>query len=414
MNKNLLYRISASRFLASYSEYIINFLLPILTFKTFGGIAESGWVVFFHVSFRLMGYPVSGTLCDYFSEKNVLILTSFIRALLCALACILFMSATQNQSLLLVLFTYLLASVDGLAGGVTQIAFESMGPRLYPGPQFRTFQAAVQSSDQVALCLAPLSGALLLSLLGTSGLFASLGISFFGAAVLFLAHPHSAKTHPTQSPHSSTPFRPSLKHSIKTLTRPFALILGNRIIFATLILTLLDNFLMGFYGALITPMGMGLFQVSERRLGLALTLGYLASLLAISWSHWVQPRKSTLWLWKFSYLIAYAGFFLMGFAPDFWVFVLSVILIEASCAAGVFALRLIRADIIPHSDFGKISGLLFLFQQISLPCGGIMVAFFSEPKTLQNLMTLSSFIVGLLTLGVFGLILKLDKPILSE
>ncbi|MEO7165330.1 MAG: hypothetical protein ABI041_20590, partial [Bdellovibrionia bacterium] len=100
------------------------------------------------------------------------------------------------------------------------------------------------------------------------------------------------------------------------------------------------------------------------------------------------------------YIIAYLGFFLMALAPNFGSFALSVILIETSCAAGVFALRLFRAQAIPNADFGKVSGMLFLLQQVTLPFGGMMIACLHNPNQLQKLLLFSSLPVGLLTMAL--------------
>ena len=412
MIKRIYFWISLSRFLSSFSENIITFLLPILSYKTSGRITDSGWVVFLHVTFRLIGYPISGFLCDHFEEKSILVLTALLRSIFCILGSLLFINLAETESTLLLLFLNLFASIDGFAGGVTQIAIETIGPRFYPGKLFRSFQASIQSADQAALCLAPLSGAFLISRLGTPLFFLGIGAFFLAAAAFILPHPKRKIL--TQKPQntSHSPSKP-MRVLITDSLRPFMLILNSPIILATLILTILDNFLMGLYAAITTPMGLALFNVSEESLGLSLTLGYLASLAAISISHWIQPKKSTLWLWKSSYIIAYLGFFLLGFAPNFWIFVISVIFIEASCAVGVFALRLIRADAIPHSDFGKISGILFLLQQISLPFGGILVASITQPESLQNLMILSSILVGLVTIGVFAWTINIEKQLVT-
>ena len=412
MIKRIHYQISLYRFFSGFSENIITFLLPILSYKISGRITDSGWVVFLHVTFRLIGYPFSGFFCDKMEERSILILTAIMRSIFCTLASLVFINLTETESTLPLIFLNIFASVDGFAGGVTQVALETMGPRLYRGEQFLSFQASVQSADQAALCFAPLSGAFLLSHMGTPSFFLGAGVFFFASFAFIIAHPKRSKL--TQKAQINEPSSSkNIRVFFSGLARPFTLILSNPIILATLILTLLDNFLLGLYTAITTPMGLALFDISEQHLGLTLTLGHLASLAAISFSHWLQPKKSTLWLWKSSYVIAYLGFFLMGFTPNFWLFVVSVILIEASCAVGVFALRLIRADIIPHSDFGKISGILYLLQQITLPFGGILVASVTQPESIQNLMIISTTLVGLITIGIFAWTINIEKQLVT-
>ncbi|MEO5968709.1 MAG: MFS transporter, partial [Bdellovibrionia bacterium] len=301
MKKTNLWWISCSRFLSGYSENIIYFLLPIVAYKAVGRIQDTGLIIFIHLSCRLLGYPFSGVLCDKIGEKKVFILVSFVRGAACLLVFWLLGPFHQEQSSLPILMFNLLGIVDGFAGGVASIAFETMGPRLYPNERFRDFQASVQTADQIALIAAPATGVVLLNSLGTSYSLAILGIIFMFAGIMFLPYLKIVSSDGDITPSS-------LRDSgfiIQEVLASLSIIFNNRLIAVTLILTILDNLLLGIYSAITTPLALVTFHGSEQSLGLALTLGYLASMIAIYYSHWIHQKKSNLWLWKGSYIIAY-------------------------------------------------------------------------------------------------------------
>ena len=138
-----------------------------------------------------------------------------------------------------------------------------------------------------------------------------------------------------------------------------------------------------------------------------MTLAHGVSLLFALGLHWLQRVKSTPWIWYSSYLMAYLGFFLLGISRNAYEFGLAVVLIELSCAAGIFALRLIRAQAIPFDSFGKVSSLLFLLQQLSLPLGGMLVAPFLKTDLLQSSFLFWSTLTGIITLLLLGSMLRL-------
>ena len=393
-HKNL-YALTCSRFFSSYSENVIHFLLPVMIYKAYGSIHDAGLVVVLHVASRLVGYPLSGVICDQVGEKKVLVLSSFLRSAVCFLSFSLLTFYVKDSKSVLFIVLNLLALVDGFSGGVAQIAFESIGPKFFPKEQFGTFQASVQSAQQGAFLLAPVSGAFLLDSLGQALLLGLLSVFFLVSALVVRTDSVAVNRAERTRVFHQAPF------SFSLLFSSLSVILKDQIILITLVLTLLDNLLLGLYGAMSTPLGLGLFQQTDQSLGWMVTLSYFVSLITISFSHWIHSRKSTLWLLSFSYLISYLGFFILGVASHFLIFAFALILIESSCAAGVFALRIVRAQYIPGRDFGKISGILTLLQQLTLPIGGLMVASVSEPQNLQTLILVCSFILGGITLWLF-------------
>ncbi len=287
MRKNYLNFISLSKFLSFYSENIIIFLLPIITYRFFHKIEDSGLIIFFHFLFRLLGYPVSGILCDRLDEKKIITAVAFIRGIFfLSLFSLYNLWNPENHSLLFILLSFL-SSADGFAGGVASIAFETTGPKLYPHSKFRDFQVSTQTADQCALLLAPATGAFILDAFGSSLTLATVSTLFLCSGITFLPclKLKNIETDP------NLPMMINSGGLIQTPLDTVRAILKNRLILITLGMTILDNFLLGLYSALLVPLSLNIFHESEKNLGWVLTFGYFASMGAIHWSHWIQKKK---------------------------------------------------------------------------------------------------------------------------
>lgn len=404
--------LAGSRLLGMMAGDVLLFILPVIAFKTRSAVQDSAFLYFLIFSLRLMSYPLGGLLSDRpreGSERQVYFYSNLLRMLACLAGFALLRLPGLKGSFGLLIA---LAAWDGLMSGFSSVSFEAIIPRAVPNELFLKSQGWIQAADQFSVLVGPLGGAFLLTRLGAPQVLL-LAALLFGCCAWVMkifcqsleeTSPESLISSSRFSGVTSTDLRQDLRDSFRALNRAPILLL--------LALSLLDNFLFGMQGAAAAPLVLGRFGKTEQALGLVYSFAGCVSLIFVLLSPWLIRLTSIRFLWLLSYAIGYAGFIGIGLASHFAGLVLSLALIEASFGIGIYALRLIRTQVIPEEDLGKTLGLLYFLQQSSIPLGGLLIATTPAVNHLPRLIALTSLLCLGITLGLLlwsRRVLRLDE-----
>lgn len=378
--------LGAARAAAQIGEDMLLFVLPVLAYKATQRLQDPGLVFFTVLAANLVGCALAGLLSDRVGERRVYSISTAVRAFLVlgALAVAVLRPTTGVVPLLMVV-----GAIDGLLGGMSGVAFEATGPRLFgDGQAFTRLQAVVQGADQLSVLLAPVAGALALTHFGGTRSLLPIAVLYVASALLFVAST-SELTRPLPSVRDQGA-RASAREAVRVIRSTPPLV-------SLLVLTMLDNLLLGLFAAGIIPLGLGLFGVGEQVLGTTISLAGTVALASVIACPFIVRWRSVRWLWLLSYLICFAGFLLLGLAPHLVVYALALALIEISCAQGIYALRIIRARVIPGEHLGKVIGLMSVFQQATLPIGGLVVGLAGTPENLRAVFMVTTAVLAVVT-----------------
>jgi hypothetical protein len=282
--------------------------------------------------------------------------------------------------------------IQGILGGIVNVSFEALIPKLFLKEDWAKTQAKVQGADQMGYLAGPILGAL--SSVAQLGTWALLGVGSFYFFSALLVRPFlvssKANTFSDQG-HSK------LNSHWKDFKVGFELISSSHPLALLVFLTLLDNFLLGLHLSAQIPLTLGLFHRTEVALSSVLTITGILSLSLVVFLAPIEKKISAWGLWAVSYGVSYVGFLCVGLASTFWVYSLGIILVEISCAASIYSLRLIRAEMIPDQKLGRGLGALFFIQQLSLPLGAACVAISVNVYWLQKTTLICSVVLAVIT-----------------
>lgn len=409
-------RLGLLRLLVMLAEGILIFVLPVLVFGVRNSVFDSGLVAFLLVFPKLISYPIAGFLSDRGLEIKAFKRTSVARALISSVA---FLSLSdiaispqcQSSKFAILVVFMVLAACDGFLSGVSTVTFDTAVPRLLDASLLISAQALIQGADQLAVIAGPALGGYVLSWVQGRYVLLVTGLFFALSALLALCPNHS-----TQAKRAGLSLKPRL--FVAGLKSEFVLTLrllaGSRALLILVVLTLIDNFVLGLQAAIAAPLTLGVFGRSEAELGAAMSIGGLAALASVIIGPYLVRKSSVTSVWIGSYIIGYFGFLMVGMARNFLTFGIALGLVEMSCGIGIYALRLIRTQLIPDKNLGSTLGMLYLLQQSTIPLAGVLVARASGVHGLQSLMLGSTIgsgvIVAVLLLGTLSELRRAFTP----
>jgi len=385
------------------AEDLLFFVVPIAVFQVRESIGECGLAYFLLISARLLSYPVAGFLSDRLGGKRVFTLSVLLRGLLCS-AFFLILHEFGSTSILTVLICITVG--EGVLGAFSSVSFDAFLSRINLNVPQARLQAFVQAADQVAVLLGPVLGAFLFKKIEFRTILMIASAMNLGVFTIILCLKAVTEVAKARENASGTTFWKDSIHA-------FQWIGSDRFLLSLLLLTLLDNFMIGIQGATIVPIVLGHFKESEQTLGLVNALGGTVALASVMISPSLLNRTSAYSLWLMSSLLGYLGFLETGFASSFKAYAIGLGIVEIACGIGIYSLRVMRASLIPFSDQGKTLGMIYFLQQLSLPLGGFIMGVFSEIEGLQSLIIQTTLLCGLLAVPLF-LLGRAAKSVHSE
>jgi len=362
------------------AEDLLFFSVPVAAFQRNFHLNDSVKLYFLMVTLRLIAYPIAGWMSDRRGALKTYRYSVLIRAGIALFS----MIAIKNHPGIFIPILVALVFSEGVCSGFSSVSFDAQSTD-------ENTQGAIQNADQLAVLTAPLLGAFLLKFLFISGVLLCTAIFFIAAFYLSFSLMPIA---PLANRKYSSPRNFGLFFDLHLV---FQAILASPFLLILIILTLIDNFLIGMQGASMTPLALGLFNRDESALGLALFLGGCAASITV-WgcTRWLKP-SFTRHLWVTSYLIQYLGFLLTGFSRSFIGYSTGLGICDVACAVSIYTLRVLRLTIIPQAELGKTLGIIYFLQQLTLPLGSLLVGLNETTQVLQRTILLTSAMGGIVT-----------------
>ncbi len=360
-----------------------------MVFKITGSVGLSGLAFFFETLPRFMYFPIAGIICDYLSPYKLLNNSQFIRFIVVLLGLI------ANYFLESVNWLILISAVVGILSTQGEIAREVMIPQVFKDYNLEKVLSFTQLSDQSGMVLAPFLAALLLNYIDWEIIVLITAFFFlFSDLSLRLWWSKFNFTFPIKNGNS---FK-----IINDIKIAFSNILKLPKLIPLIILSFLINLILGTILASSAPIYIGILEESQNSyatlqiLGIATTIIVLLTIARYSFPLIIMGALS--------FFFIGVGGILVGISSDYIIYIIGYILIVGFDKMFNIFNRTSRAKIIPIKDFGKTTGFIVLFNNISQPISGLLIAVYSNIINIQTLVlyiSIFSFSIGSLIFVYF-------------
>ncbi|RCK31321.1 MFS transporter [Thalassospira profundimaris] len=385
-------------FAARLADQFLLFVVPLVVYQTTGSVSLSGLAYAAETLPRILFFPVCGVLSDRYSPLRLMQISQVGRALICALGLIGF-----------ALFDGLgwVVGISALCGLLTTQGFmarEVMLPQIFANTRFEKVQSISQSVDQTSVVTGPLLAASLFALSNWQAVVVASGILFVIAEIAMLIWRRGNKTAIVATDAAPGPW-----------TRPFKTALGHLVFLPGLkrviTLTASVNLVFGITLATSAAMVTGLHGQSEEHYALLQTVGAVFTILVL-----MAAGASRLSVGRIG-LISFSGVFIGGvltaISPDYWLYMIGFAVVLGFDGMFNIYIRTIRQKIIPAKDYGKTTGVIILFNNMTQPLAGLLVGL---TGSLEETGWLILILSGVMLFG--GLLMSLPrfqaKPIIAK
>ncbi|KJE36333.1 MFS transporter [Thalassospira sp. HJ] len=375
-------------FAARLADQFLLFVVPLVVYQTTQSVALSGLAYAAETLPRVLFYPVCGVLSDRYSPLRLMQLSQIGRAVVCVLGLIGF-----------ALFDGLgwVVGISAICGLLTTQGFmarEVLLPQIFANARFEKIQSVSQSVNQASIVLGPLLAASLFAISNWQTVVVVAAILFGIAELSMMVWRHFNQTPITatdENPSWVVPFKTAFSHLIHLpgLKRVIALTASVNLVFGITLAT---------SAAMVT----GLHGQSEEHYALLQTVGAAFTIVVL-----MLVGASSLSVGRIG-LISFAGVFLGGvltaIGPDYWLYMVGFAVVLGFDGMFNIYIRTIRQKIIPARDYGKTTGVIILFNNMTQPIAGLLVGFTgSLAQTSWLILVLS------LVMLVSGLVLSLPR-----
>ena len=377
-----------SMFAARLADQFLLFVVPLVVYQTTQSVSLSGLAYAAETLPRVLFYPVCGVLSDRYSPLRLMQLSQIGRAVICVLGLIGF-----------ALFGGLgwVVGISAICGLLTTQGFmarEVLLPQIFASARFEKIQSVSQSVNQASIVLGPLLAATLFAISNWQTVVVVAAVLFAIAELSMMIWRHF-----NQTPIAATDENPSWIAPFKTAFSHLISLPGLKRVIA---LTASVNLVFGITLATSAAMVTGLHGQSEEHYALLQTVGAAFTIIVL-----MLVGASRLSVGRIG-LISFAGVFLGGvltaISPDYWLYMIGFAVVLGFDGMFNIYIRTVRQKIIPARDYGKTTGVIILFNNMTQPIAGLLVG-------LAGSLAQTSWLILVLSLVmlVSGLVLSLPR-----
>jgi len=377
-----------SMFAARLADQFLLFVVPLVVYQTTQSVSLSGLAYAAETLPRVLFYPVCGVLSDRYSPLRLMQLSQIGRAVICVLGLIGF-----------ALFDGLgwVVGISAICGLLTTQGFmarEVLLPQIFASARFEKIQSVSQSVNQASIVLGPLLAATLFAISNWQTVVVVAAVLFAIAELSMMIWRHF-----NQTPIAATDENPSWIAPFKTAFSHLISLPGLKRVIA---LTASVNLVFGITLATSAAMVTGLHGQSEEHYALLQTVGAAFTIIVL-----MLVGASRLSVGRIG-LVSFAGVFLGGvltaISPDYWLYMVGFAVVLGFDGMFNIYIRTVRQKIIPARDYGKTTGVIILFNNMTQPIAGLLVG-------LTGSLAQTSWLILVLSLVmlVSGLVLSLPR-----
>lgn len=385
--KPLLIKFLCIRFLSTFGDQMLLFVMPLLVYKATNSIALSGLAFFIEWMPRVLSLPFAGIFSDKFGGKLVYIIGDFSRSLLCILA---FASLYLMPGYSFYILSILMA-LCAICYAQTFIAQETTIPLIVKSEYIHKAQSIVQSIEQVTVVMSPLICSFLSYYLPIKMLLIFTAIIFFISSLSMCLL--------TELPVSKTCNSAGMYRDI---TRGLNIIINSKELLWLCLMTVCVNLIWGLSLATGAAVITGAYGKSAAYFGYVQSAVGMACILFISAVYIIINRVSIKVVGLLSCVLICVGSMLIGFGNIYILFLIGYVLTLSLDGVFNVFIRTERLKIIPKEHVGKTIGLLVLINQLSVPLAGLLVARYSVSIGVNNIYLLVGFLTTLVMMLYFG------------
>lgn len=378
----------SSMFAARLADQFLLFVVPLVVYQTTQSVSLSGMAYAAETLPRVLFYPVCGVLADRYSPLRLMQISQIGRAVMCVLGLIGF-----------ALFGGLgwVVGISALCGLLTTQGFmarEVMLPQIFAEARFEKIQSISQSVNQTSIVTGPLLAASLFAITDWQTVVVVAAILFVLAEVSMLIWRRGNRISIVPSddnPSWIAPVKTALSHVVHLpgLKRVIALTASVNLIFGVTLAT---------SAAMVT----GLYAQSEEHYALLQTVGAAFTIVVLMLVG--ASRLSVGRIGVISFFGVFAGGVMTAISPDFWLYMVGFSVVLAFDGMFNIYIRTVRQRIIPAKDYGKTTGVIILFNNMTQPLSGLLVGLSSSLAQTSWLILVLCFVMA-----AAGILLSLPR-----
>lgn len=346
-----------SMFAARLADQFLLFVVPLVVYQTTQSVALSGLAYAAETLPRVLLYPVCGVLSDRYSPLRLMQLSQIGRAVICVLG----------------LGGYALfgglgwvVGISALCGLLTTQGFmarEVMLPQIFANARFEKVQSISQSVNQTSIVTGPLLAASLFALSNWQTVVVVAAVMFVVAEFSMMIWRKS-----NQTPIAATDDNPSWVAPFKTAFGHLVYLPGlKRVIGLTASVNLVFGITLATSAAMVT----GLHGQSEEHYALLQTIGAVFTIIVLMMAG--ASRMSVGMIGLVSFSGVFLGGVMTALSPDYWLYMIGFAVVLGFDGMFNIYIRTIRQKIIPARDYGKTTGVIILFNNMTQPIAGLLV-----------------------------------------
>lgn len=346
-----------SMFAARLADQFLLFVVPLVVYQTTQSVALSGLAYAAETLPRVLFYPVCGVLSDRYSPLRLMQLSQIGRAVICVLG-------LGGYALFGGLGWVI--GISALCGLLTTQGFmarEVMLPQIFASARFEKVQSVSQSVDQTSIVTGPLLAASLFALSNWQTVVVVADIMFVVAELSMMIWRKGNQTPIAATDDTSSwvaPFKTALGHLLYLpgLKRVIGLTASVNLVFGITLAT---------SAAMVT----GLHGQSEEHYALLQTIGAVFTIIVLMMAG--ASRMSVGMIGLVSFSGVFLGGVMTALSPDYWLYMIGFAVVLGFDGMFNIYIRTIRQKIIPARDYGKTTGVIILFNNMTQPIAGLLV-----------------------------------------
>jgi len=356
-----------SRLAMSLADQFLLFVVPIMVFQVTQSIAWSSFAFALETIPRVIAYPLAGILSDRYCSRLLLKISLSLRSIFCLLALLVAWALGEGAVLIIVIT---LSAVTGVLSVQGFMASEVLLPEVFKQQSFTKIQASVQSVDQISIIAGPLLAAFVLQFFDWLAVLLIAGSLFVIAQIFFTISTANLKL----SPSSLTTKNLDIKSIAKQLAHSCHLIKSNQALLMVIGQTALINLIFGAALATGAALVAGKFHLPSTAYGFLQMMGALTAVVVLGSTAVLAKRILLKTIGVLSFCSICIGGVVYALSDSYSIFVLGFMLILGFDGMFNVYIRTTRQAIIPAADYGKATGMIVFFNNLTKPVAGLLIA----------------------------------------
>ncbi len=350
-----------SKFFNAIADALLLFAVPLFIYKETGSASMSGLVFFMEWLPRMLGFPISGLLCDRFNVKHLYMYSDFIRFILCIMC---FYLVQKFPSYMLEVVIVVMA-IGGALQSLSYVSAESSIARFFTKEQLPKQQSLLQGIELSTTIFSPALAALLLTQISLTVIFLIASVGYvLSFAIIQLC----------QINIFVNPKKEETNHWVEDIKFALRFIITHKYILNLVYLSFAINLILGFAISTAVIYTTGEYGKSNEYFGALQVLAGCCSVL-ILFSIPLLLKQMRIYILGFiAYISVLLGTVLVAIANSFEVYALAYILILLSGELFGIFIRSERVRYIPQEHLGKTIGVIVLLNIFSAPVAGLILA----------------------------------------